>query len=178
MNTVLPIVQLAVTASVCLCTILYTQITNSHDVQQDILAIADPKALQYVTQGAGYRYPKTADFEFNVNILLGLGIITAAGNFFLTSYCLHSKILLRLCSPVAQESHEPSVLCWTVKNLYKSFPTYNETCTYACSLFLFSRLNESCLVLTEAYGPGRRRTVDLEYESMAWKTDSGHYWRE
>ncbi|KAK0204546.1 cytochrome P450 [Desarmillaria ectypa] len=47
---------------------------------QDILAIADPKALQYITQGAGYRYPKTADFEFNINILLGSGILTAAGS--------------------------------------------------------------------------------------------------
>ncbi|PBK75434.1 cytochrome P450 [Armillaria solidipes] len=47
---------------------------------QDILAIADPKALQYITQGAGYRYPKTADFDFNLNILLGLGIVTAAGS--------------------------------------------------------------------------------------------------
>ncbi|KAK0193545.1 cytochrome P450 [Armillaria mellea] len=47
---------------------------------QDILAIADPEALQYITQVAGYRYPKTADFEFNLNILVGLGIVTAAGS--------------------------------------------------------------------------------------------------
>ncbi len=39
-------------------------------------------------------------------------------------------------------------------------------------------LNETCVVLAEAYGPGRRRPVDLEYEPMAWKADSGHYWRE
>ncbi|KAK0449894.1 cytochrome P450 [Armillaria borealis] len=47
---------------------------------QDILAIADPKALQYITQGAGYRYPKSADFEFSLNFLFGLGILTAAGS--------------------------------------------------------------------------------------------------
>ncbi|KAK0430709.1 cytochrome P450 [Armillaria borealis] len=47
---------------------------------QDILAIADPEALRYITQVAGYRYPKTADFDFNLNILLGLGIVTAAGS--------------------------------------------------------------------------------------------------
>ncbi|KAK0235612.1 cytochrome P450 [Armillaria nabsnona] len=56
---------------------------------QDILAIADPKALQYITQGAGYRYPKTADFEFNVNILLGRGILTAAG----TVHQRHRKVM-------------------------------------------------------------------------------------
>ncbi|KAK0449920.1 cytochrome P450 [Armillaria borealis] len=47
---------------------------------QDILAIADPEALRYIMQVAGYRYPKTADFDFNLNILLGLGIVTAAGS--------------------------------------------------------------------------------------------------
>ncbi|KAK0449910.1 cytochrome P450 [Armillaria borealis] len=70
---------------------------------QDILVIADPEALRYIMQVAGYRYPKTADFDFNVNILWGLGIVTATGNVFLASYCLHSKTVLRLCSPAAQE---------------------------------------------------------------------------
>ncbi len=153
-------------------------LTDSYDIQQDILAIADPKALQYITQGAGYRYPKSADFEFSLNFLFGLGILTAAGNFFVASCCLRSKTALRLCSPAAQESHEPGVLCRTASNLSKSFPTYDKTCKCICNLLSFSRLNKSRLVLAEAYGPDRRRTVDVEYEPMAWKADFGHYWRE
>ncbi|KAK0480321.1 cytochrome P450 [Armillaria novae-zelandiae] len=62
---------------------------------QDILAVADPKALQYVTQGAGYRYLKTADHDFNLNILLELGIITAAGSV----HQRHRKVMNPAFSP-------------------------------------------------------------------------------
>ncbi|KAK0214101.1 cytochrome P450 [Armillaria fumosa] len=47
---------------------------------QDLLVLGDPKGLQHVLHGSGYRYPKAPDSDYNLNILFGKGIITVAGS--------------------------------------------------------------------------------------------------
>ncbi|KAK0222859.1 cytochrome P450 [Armillaria nabsnona] len=47
---------------------------------KDLLVLGDPKGLQHVLHGSGYRYPKTPDSDYNLNILFGRGIITVAGS--------------------------------------------------------------------------------------------------
>ncbi len=45
--------------------------------------LSDPKALQYIFHTSGYRFPKTADAELSAKSLLGEGMVTVAGNYFL-----------------------------------------------------------------------------------------------
>ncbi|KAK0455308.1 cytochrome P450 [Desarmillaria tabescens] len=46
---------------------------------QDILTVADPKALQYIFHSSGYRFPKTKDFERFGDMLLGQGLAIVGG---------------------------------------------------------------------------------------------------
>ncbi|VDC00881.1 unnamed protein product [Peniophora sp. CBMAI 1063] len=46
---------------------------------EERLVLADPKALQYVLQTSGYRFPKRPDTRANARMLLGDGIIWAHG---------------------------------------------------------------------------------------------------
>lgn len=41
--------------------------------------LADPKALQYVLQTSGYRFPKRPDARASARVLLGEGIIWVHG---------------------------------------------------------------------------------------------------
>jgi alkylphenol/PAH-inducible cytochrome P450 monooxygenase len=43
------------------------------------LVIADPKALQYVLQTSGYRFPKRRDIRASVRMILGEGIVYVHG---------------------------------------------------------------------------------------------------
>ncbi|KAK0204383.1 cytochrome P450 [Desarmillaria ectypa] len=47
---------------------------------KDLLVLGDPKGLQHVLHGSGYRYPKAPDSDYNLNILFGKGIVTVAGS--------------------------------------------------------------------------------------------------
>ncbi|KAK0210062.1 cytochrome P450 [Desarmillaria ectypa] len=46
---------------------------------QDILSVADPKALQYIFHSSGYRFPKTRDTHRTSEALIGQGIATVEG---------------------------------------------------------------------------------------------------
>jgi alkylphenol/PAH-inducible cytochrome P450 monooxygenase len=41
--------------------------------------VADPKALQYILQSSGYRFPKRADFRAGARMIIGDGIVYAHG---------------------------------------------------------------------------------------------------
>ncbi|KAK0493332.1 cytochrome P450 [Armillaria luteobubalina] len=47
---------------------------------QDILSVADPKALQYVFHSSGYRFPKARDAVRIMNAFVGQGVATVEGN--------------------------------------------------------------------------------------------------
>ncbi|KAF8499530.1 cytochrome P450, partial [Hysterangium stoloniferum] len=46
---------------------------------RDVLYTADPRALQYILNTSGYRFPKSPDFLFVVEVVAGRGIIWAEG---------------------------------------------------------------------------------------------------
>ncbi|PBK92304.1 hypothetical protein ARMGADRAFT_931323, partial [Armillaria gallica] len=46
---------------------------------QDILSVADPKALQYIFHSSGYRFPKTRDVNRINGAATGRGLIFATG---------------------------------------------------------------------------------------------------
>lgn len=45
--------------------------------QEDVLVLADPKALQHVFRG--YNYPKRADFRQTIRFLTGTGLLYVDG---------------------------------------------------------------------------------------------------
>ncbi|KAK0470301.1 cytochrome P450 [Desarmillaria tabescens] len=47
---------------------------------QSVLVLGDPKGLQHVLHGSGYRYPKALDSDYNTAMLFGRGIVTVAGS--------------------------------------------------------------------------------------------------
>ncbi|PBK83843.1 cytochrome P450 [Armillaria gallica] len=47
---------------------------------QDILTVADPKALQYIFHSSGYRFPKTGDARHMLEAFTGQGIGTVEGS--------------------------------------------------------------------------------------------------
>ncbi|KAK0186093.1 cytochrome P450 [Armillaria mellea] len=47
---------------------------------QDILSVADPKALQYIFHSSGYRFPKARDARRTMNAVVGQGVATVEGN--------------------------------------------------------------------------------------------------
>jgi hypothetical protein len=46
-------------------------------LQEDVLMVADPKALQHIM--SGYHYPKKADFRQTIRLLTGTGLLYAEG---------------------------------------------------------------------------------------------------
>ncbi|KAK0455346.1 cytochrome P450 [Desarmillaria tabescens] len=46
---------------------------------QDILSIADPKALQYIFHSSGYRFPKTQDSYHALQAFMGQGLVSVDG---------------------------------------------------------------------------------------------------
>lgn len=48
-------------------------------LQQDILMLADPKALHHIVQISSYRYPKPHDTNQAIRLMMGRGIFWASG---------------------------------------------------------------------------------------------------
>ena len=48
-------------------------------VQEDLLWIADPKAISHILQKSGYLYAKPANFREGIALLTGHGILSAEG---------------------------------------------------------------------------------------------------
>lgn len=46
--------------------------------QEDVLMVADPKAIQHIM--SGYNYPKRADFRQTIRLLTGTGLLHAEGS--------------------------------------------------------------------------------------------------
>ncbi|KAK0186090.1 cytochrome P450 [Armillaria mellea] len=47
---------------------------------QDILSVADPKALQYIFHSSGYRFPKTRDVRRIIEVFVGQGVAAVESN--------------------------------------------------------------------------------------------------
>ncbi|KAK0227670.1 cytochrome P450 [Armillaria fumosa] len=47
---------------------------------QDILSVADPKALQYIFHSSGYRFPKSRDARRIIDAFVGQGVAAVEGN--------------------------------------------------------------------------------------------------
>ncbi|KAJ3881037.1 cytochrome P450 [Lentinula edodes] len=56
-----------------------TAFRTSTYFSEDMLMVADPKALQYVTVTSGYRFPKPEDVRQITTFLMGRGILNAEG---------------------------------------------------------------------------------------------------
>ncbi|KAK0455290.1 cytochrome P450 [Desarmillaria tabescens] len=101
---------------------------------QDILSVADPKALQYIFHSSGYRFPKTRDaYRFN-EAFLGQGVVTVGGNIhqrqrkilgpafaasqlrlFLTVFQASAMKLTEMINEHIGDGKEVNVLQWTSK---------------------------------------------------------------
>ncbi|KAK0455291.1 cytochrome P450 [Desarmillaria tabescens] len=101
---------------------------------QDVLFVADPKALQYIFHSSGYRFPKTRD-TYRINeALTGRGIVTAEGNIhqrqrrilgpaftasqlrlFLTVFQASAMKLTEKINEHIGDGKEVNVLQWTSK---------------------------------------------------------------
>ena len=80
-------------------------------VQEDILWIADPKAINHILQKSGYLYEKPANFREGIALLTGRGILSAEGELLAaTSF---SSWLIQQCrrrrAQAPQESNGSSV---------------------------------------------------------------------
>jgi len=53
-------------------------------LQEDILWIADPKAINHILHKSGYLYAKPANFREGIALLTGRGILSAEGEFLTT----------------------------------------------------------------------------------------------
>ncbi|KAF8504993.1 cytochrome P450 [Hysterangium stoloniferum] len=49
-------------------------------MQRDVLYTADPRAMQYILNTSGYRFPKSPDLRFLIQLVTGRGIIWAEGS--------------------------------------------------------------------------------------------------
>lgn len=58
-----------------------------------MLMLADPKALHHVLQVSGYRYPKLAAANQSIVLLMGTGIIAAAGEETYLKYEVNSTLI-------------------------------------------------------------------------------------
>ncbi|KAF5315025.1 hypothetical protein D9619_007490 [Psilocybe cf. subviscida] len=56
---------------------------------QELLLLADPKALHYVVQASGYRYPKPHDTNQAIRLMMGRGIFWAVGD----DHKRHKKVM-------------------------------------------------------------------------------------
>ncbi|PBK83826.1 cytochrome P450 [Armillaria gallica] len=102
--------------------------------RQDILFVADPKALQYIFHSSGYRFPKTRDFCFLMDAAVGQGIVTVDGSIhqrqqkilgpafaasqlqlFLKVFQASALKLIEKTKEYVGEGKEVNVLQWTSK---------------------------------------------------------------
>ena len=49
------------------------------DAQEDMLVVADSKALQHIFHKSSYKYPKSLDSQYMGNKIFGPGVITVQG---------------------------------------------------------------------------------------------------
>ncbi|KAK0204382.1 cytochrome P450 [Desarmillaria ectypa] len=56
---------------------------------QSVLVLGDPKGLQHVLHGSGYRYTKPLDSDYNTSMLFGRGLATVAGS----THQRHRKVM-------------------------------------------------------------------------------------
>ncbi|KAK0218532.1 cytochrome P450 [Armillaria nabsnona] len=101
---------------------------------QDILFVADPKALQYIFHSSGYRFPKTRDIRFIMDAVVGQGIATVDGSIhqrqrkilgpafaasqlrlFLKVFQASALKLIEKTNEYVGEGKEVNVLQWTSK---------------------------------------------------------------
>ncbi len=54
-------------------------------MQQDVLSVGDPKALQYIFHSSGYRFPKTRDINRTIKALTGEGLAAVEGTKLVVS---------------------------------------------------------------------------------------------
>lgn len=75
--------------------------------------LADPKALQYVLQTSGYRFPKRADARAHQRMRAGDGMVWAHGELAIESHQWKATTddgANRRTTSTAEEDHEPCVL--------------------------------------------------------------------
>ncbi|PBK86305.1 cytochrome P450 [Armillaria gallica] len=101
---------------------------------QDILFVADPKALQYIFHSSGYRFPKTRDILFIADAAMGQGLGTVDGSIhqrqrkilgpafaasqlrlFLKVFQASALKLIEKTKEYVGEGKEVNVLQWTSK---------------------------------------------------------------
>ncbi|KAK0218550.1 cytochrome P450 [Armillaria nabsnona] len=101
---------------------------------QDILFVADPKALQYIFHSSGYRFPMTRDMRFIMDAVVGQGIATVDGSvhqrqrkilgpafaasqlrLFLKVFQSSALKLIEKTNEYVGEGKEVNVLQWTRK---------------------------------------------------------------
>ncbi|SJL05138.1 uncharacterized protein ARMOST_08511 [Armillaria ostoyae] len=101
---------------------------------QDILSVADPKALQYIFHSSGYRFPKTRDSFRILQAFMGQGLVSVGGEIhrrqrkilgpafaasqlrlFLTVFQASAVKLTEQINERVGESKELNVLEWTGK---------------------------------------------------------------
>ncbi|PBK86217.1 cytochrome P450 [Armillaria gallica] len=101
---------------------------------QDILFVADPKALQYIFHSSGYRFPKTRDLRFMMDTAVGQGLATVDGSvhqrqrkilgpafaasqlrLFLKVFQASALKLIEKTNGYVGEGKEVNVLQWTSK---------------------------------------------------------------
>ncbi|KAF8575892.1 cytochrome P450 [Ramaria rubella] len=70
---------------------------------RDLLFTADPKALQYVMNTSGYKFPKSPDFRYLIRMVTGKGIIWADGE----QHTRHKRIMSPAFSVGAIKSYVP-----------------------------------------------------------------------
>ncbi len=121
-------------------------------VQQDILSVADPKALQYIFHSSGYRFPKTRDVNRINGAATGRGLIFATG---MSGICGRGASLSD-CTPRRNppaSTKDPRACFYSV-----STPTLSERlpgvgCEGAAGLWAFITVTYSA---TLAYGADQR----------------------
>ncbi|KAK0229231.1 cytochrome P450, partial [Armillaria nabsnona] len=101
---------------------------------QDILSVADPKALQYIFHSSGYRFPKTRDSFRTLQAFMGQGLVSVGGEIhqrqrkilgpafaasqlrlFLTVFQASAVKLTEQINERVREAKEINVLEWTGK---------------------------------------------------------------
>ncbi|KAF8900292.1 cytochrome P450 [Gymnopilus junonius] len=83
---------------------------------QELLMLADPKALHHIVQASGYRYPKPSDTNQSIRLIMGRGIFWASGD----DHKRHKKVMnpafdinrLRSFLPLFQSSAQMLARKW------------------------------------------------------------------
>lgn len=77
--------------------------TEFLDPQEDVLMIADPRAIQHIFQTSAYRYPKRIDLVHLSRLVMGRGILAADGH----DHPRHRKVMSPAFSTASLRSFLP-----------------------------------------------------------------------